>query len=193
MMLNLKGLVGLVCLTSLHATKLRWGIDAWVAGMNLEGGMAGEAILLGDSSRTRTLPEYDSDYSVRVESDQFGQHSKFSSQKPAVVWHVNSNNIALECHQTRRAGCAMFNLHRLPRRFKYLSLDIYLSKPLVSHSLPCLSLGRLFQRTSNVTTQKRELFLTCGVVPIFQSVSIEITVQLDIVEVPQVLCCAQLR
>ncbi len=74
-MLNLKGLVGLVSLTSLHATKLRWGIDAPVAGMNLEGGMAGEAILLGDSSRTRTLPEYDSDYSVRVEFDQFGQHS----------------------------------------------------------------------------------------------------------------------
>ncbi len=30
---------------------------------------------LGDSSPTRDLPEYDSDYSVRVESDQFGQHS----------------------------------------------------------------------------------------------------------------------
>ncbi len=29
----------------------------------------------GDSSPTRDLPEYDSDYSVRVESDQFGQHS----------------------------------------------------------------------------------------------------------------------
>ncbi len=67
-MLNLKGLVGLVCLTSLHATELRWKIGALVAGMYLEGGMAGGAILLRDSSRTRTLPEYDSDYSVRVES-----------------------------------------------------------------------------------------------------------------------------
>ncbi len=43
MMMNLKGLVGLVCLTSLHATKMRWGIGPQVAGMDLEGGMVGRS------------------------------------------------------------------------------------------------------------------------------------------------------